>query len=84
MIEYYDFEDFVGTIGSRITYSLEPDVAGSDDALIDVGDLMGGAREASPRDGCTGLWNAANPSGKKWWCHTERWRYRVEDVGRFF
>ncbi|CAF9909561.1 MAG: hypothetical protein HETSPECPRED_009459 [Heterodermia speciosa] len=84
VIEYYDFEDFVGTIGSRITYSLEPDVAGSDDALIDVGDLMGGAREASPRDGCTGLWNAANPSGKKWWCHTERWRYRVEDVGRFF
>lgn len=84
VIEYYDFEDFMGTIGSRISYTLDPDVPGSDDALIDVGDLMSGGREMAPKDGCTGLWNAANAMGKKWWSHTERWRYGAEDLMKFF
>lgn len=84
VIEYYDFEDFIGTIGSKISYTLEPDVAGSDDSLIDVSDLASGGREMAPKDGCTGLWNAVNPSGKKWWCHTERWRYGGVELAKFF
>lgn len=84
VIEYYDFEDFVGTIGSKIAYTLEPDVRGSDDALIDIGDLMSGGREMAPKESCTGLWNAANPMGKKWWWHTERWRYGAENLTKFF
>lgn len=85
VIEYYDFEGFMGTIGSKISYTLEPDVAGSDDALIDIGDLMTGSREGGPlRDGCTGLWNASHQAGKKWWSHAERWRYQAVDLKRFF
>lgn len=83
--EYYDFEGFMGTIGSKIWYTLEPDVTGSDDALIDVGALMTGNREGGTlKDGCTGLWNASNPAGKKWWSHAERWRYQPVDLKRFF
>lgn len=84
VIEYYDFEGFMGTIGSKIWYMLEPDVPGSDDALIDIGDLMNGAREREPKDGCTGLWNASHHGGKKWWSHSERWRYQCVDLKRFF
>ena len=85
VIEHYDFEGFMGTIGSKIWYTLEPDVVGSDDALIDVGDLMTGGREGGPmKDGCTGLWNASHQAGKKWWSHAERWRYQAVDLKRFF
>jgi len=85
VIEFYDFEAFIGTIGSKIWYTLEPDVTASDDALIDIGDLMTGGREGGPlRDGCTGLWNASHQAGKKWWCHAERWRYQAVDLKRFF
>lgn len=85
VVESYDFEGFMGTIGSKIWYTLEPDVSQSDDALIDIGDLMSGNREGGPmRDGCTGLWNASHPVGKKWWSHAERWRYQTVDLKRFF
>ena len=85
VIECYDFEGFMGTVGSKIWYTLEPDVQGSDDALIDVGDLMSGGRERETgKDGCTGLWNASHHGGKKWWSHAERWRYQRIDLRRFF
>ena len=85
IVECYDFEGFMGTVGSKIWYTLEPDVQGSDDALIDVGDLMSGGRERETgKDGCTGLWNASHHGGKKWWSHSERWRYQSIDLKRFF
>ncbi|KAI4132722.1 MAG: hypothetical protein LQ338_000552 [Usnochroma carphineum] len=82
--EVFDIDGFIGTVGSKITYSLEADVPGSDSALIDFPDLVDGSKEIAPRDGCTGMWNASHHAGKKWWSHTERSRYRPVDLQRFF
>ncbi|KAL8799813.1 MAG: hypothetical protein Q9182_005608 [Xanthomendoza sp. 2 TL-2023] len=82
--EIFDIPGFMGTIGSRIAYNLESDVPGNDNALIDFTDLISGSKEVSPRDGCTGMWNASHHAGKKWWNHTERYRYRPVDLQRFF
>ncbi|KAL8874074.1 MAG: hypothetical protein Q9174_000545 [Haloplaca sp. 1 TL-2023] len=82
--EVFDIEGYMGTIGSKISYSLDADVPGSDSALIDFPDLVSGSKEVSPRDGCTGLWNASHHAGKKWWNHTERHRYHSVDLHRFF
>ncbi|KAL8656187.1 MAG: hypothetical protein Q9210_000420, partial [Variospora velana] len=82
--EVIDIEGFMGTIGSKISYTLDSDVAGSDNALIDLPDLVEGSREVAPRDGCTGMWNASHHTGKKWWNHTERYRFRPVDLQRFF
>ncbi|KAI9821370.1 MAG: hypothetical protein M1832_003376 [Thelocarpon impressellum] len=75
---------FVGAIGSNVSYSLTPDVHGSDSAVIDVPDLLDGGKETDARDGCTGVWNSEHPGGKKWWSHKERFRYRRVELGRFF
>ena len=80
----YDFNGFVGTIGSKINYVLRPDVPLSDDAVVDFKDLMDASREASGKDGCTGMWNASHPVGKKWWAHAERYRYKGVDLEKFF
>jgi len=82
--QVYDFNGFIGKIGSRITYTLKPDMPNSDNAVIDIGDLVDGPKEGNVKDGCTGLWNASHPAGKKWWGHTERYRWRVIDLQRFF
>lgn len=84
--QVYDLNGFMGTIGSRITYSLDPDVPMSDDAVVDFPDLMSGKAEATvKRDhGCRGLWNASDHGGKKWWEHEERYRYQPLDLKRFF
>ncbi|KAL8996278.1 MAG: hypothetical protein Q9169_004164 [Polycauliona sp. 2 TL-2023] len=82
--EVFDIQSFMGTIGSRISYNLESDVPGNDNALIDFPDLVSGVKEVSPRDGCTGMWNASHHAGKKWWNHTERCRYHPVDLHRFF
>lgn len=84
VMQTYVFNGFVGTIGSKITYSLKPDVSGSDDAVIGIVDETDNSKEASVKDGCTGLWNASHPAGKKWWSHTERFRYRPVDSQTFF
>ncbi|KAL8674065.1 MAG: hypothetical protein Q9168_001525 [Polycauliona sp. 1 TL-2023] len=82
--EVFDIQSFMGTIGSRISYNLESDVPGNDNALIDFPDLLNNSKEVSPRDGCTGMWNASHHAGKKWWSHTERDRYHPVDLHRFF
>ncbi|KAL8746378.1 MAG: hypothetical protein Q9190_001587 [Brigantiaea leucoxantha] len=83
--EVYDLSGFIGTVGSKISYSLAPDVLGSDDALVDFPDLFGGSKEMAPRkDCCTGMWNASHHAGKKWWNHVERHRFRPIDLQSFF
>ena len=82
--EIYDLNGFIGTIGSQISYSLTPDMLGKDDAVLDFGDLLDVSREVSPNDGCTGQWNNHNRAGPKWWSHTERARFQVIDLQRFF
>ncbi len=84
--QVYDLNGFMGTISSKITYTLDPDVLGSDDAVIDFPDLTSGKAEATvKRDhGCRGLWNASDHGGKKWWEHEERYRYQALELKRFF
>ncbi|KAF2144882.1 uncharacterized protein K452DRAFT_356242 [Aplosporella prunicola CBS 121167] len=36
----FDIRGYMGTVGSRITYSLEPDIAGSEEAVVEVEDLL--------------------------------------------
>lgn len=79
-----DLPGFVGTIGSKITYNLEPDIHGDDKALVDFPDLHDGVKEVVVNDGCTGMWNASHHGGKKWWNHTERYRYLPIDLQKFF
>ena len=82
--EIFDLNGFIGEIGSKIDYSLEPDVPGSDQAWIDFPDVVSGRDEMAFKDSCRGLWNASNPCGYKWWQHTERPRYRRVDLQDFF
>ncbi|KAL8904296.1 MAG: hypothetical protein Q9207_003360 [Kuettlingeria erythrocarpa] len=82
--EMFDIEGYMGTVESKITYTLDSDIPGSDNALIDFPDLVDGSKEVHPRDGCTGMWNASHHTGKKWWNHTERYRYHPVDLQRFF
>ena len=65
--EIFDLNGFIGEIGSRIEYSLEPDVPGSDQAWIDFPDVVSGREEMACRQSCRGLWNASHPGGYKWW-----------------
>ena len=82
--EVFDIQGYVGSVKSNITYSLDADMPGSDDALVDFPDLVSGAKETATKDGCSGLWNASHPVGKKWWHHIQRHRYRPTDLQRFF
>ena len=82
--QVYDFNGFLGRIGSPVAYSLKPDVPGSDEAVVDMADLVDGRREAAVKDGCTGLWNASHPAGKKWWWHAERYRWKGVDLQTYF
>ncbi|KZF19749.1 hypothetical protein L228DRAFT_285686 [Xylona heveae TC161] len=75
---------FVGTVGSTITYSLKPDIPGSEYALIDIPDLLGPTKEAQMKITCSGNWNAAHPLGKRWWQHTDRPKARTLDLQKFF
>lgn len=79
-----DLPGFVGTIGSKITYNLEPDIHGDDKGLVDIFDLMDGTKEVLVKDGCTGMWNASHHGGKRWWNHTERYRFNPFELQKFF
>ena len=80
--QIYDFNGFIGAIGSKITYSLKPDIAGSENAVVQVSDLR--KSEGEGKEGCTGLWNASHHAGKKWWWHRERGRWRGVDLDKVF
>ena len=84
MHESFDLNGYVGTIGSNITYSLEPDIPRSDDALLDFPDIVSGKDEAEKREPCKGLWNASHSGGCKWWQHAERMIYRPLYLQNFF
>ena len=82
--EIFDFQGFIGAIGSKITYSLEPDVPGSDTALVDFDDVISGREEIGGKNFCKGGWNANHADGNKWWQHAERPRYRPVELAKFF
>lgn len=80
----YDFNGFIGTIGSKITYNVEPDVLGSDASLVDFCDIAGGNKEIALKDSCTELWIASHHGGKRWWSHVERNRYQTVGLQKSF
>lgn len=82
--QIFDFQGFTGAIGSKITYSLEPDVPGSDTALVDFDDVISGREEIGGNNFCKGGWNANHTDGNKWWQHAERPRYRPVELAKFF
>ncbi|KAI9678880.1 MAG: hypothetical protein M1829_001864 [Trizodia sp. TS-e1964] len=82
--QVFPINGYMGLVGSIIDYTLTPDVFGSDNAVIDILDLVDGTKETQVKDGCTGLWNSHHPAGKKWWSHTERYRYTPVQLSRYF
>lgn len=84
--EIYDFNGFMGTVGSKIEYSLEPDVEGSEHALIDFDDIIKGDEEDMGRATkmCQGSWNTEHSADMKWGGHQERPRWQPVDMMRFF
>jgi hypothetical protein len=95
-VERFAVGGFIGSIQSKIFYSLKPDIDGMDEAVVTVegvGGLLDGGEETNVRDGCTGSWNlnlagqgksGRAGSGKERWWHTERGRWRELPLGKFF
>ncbi|MCJ1350568.1 MAG: hypothetical protein MMC33_000549 [Icmadophila ericetorum] len=80
--QIYDFNGFLGQIGSQIFYSLKPDVLGKEEAIATVAQMRKGDEDG--KEGCTGLWNASHHAGKKWWWHRDRPRWRPVELDSFF
>lgn len=87
-MERFAVGGFAGNIQSKVSYSLKPDMEGSDEALVRIPALLDHARdETAFRDVCTGNWNFdVCDKGKmkdKWW-HTERGRWKDVPLEKFF
>ena len=74
----------MNTVDNNHRYSLEPDVPGSDAALVDFFDLRSSDYELSHGACCEGQWNMSHPRGPKWWQHIKRPRYQAIDLSKFF
>lgn len=92
-VERFAVGAFIGTIESKINYSLKPDIEGSDEAVVGVEGKFGllGNDEEVTRDGCTGRWNESagmqvkgSAKGRDTWRHTERGRWRELTLDTFF
>ncbi|KAI9734673.1 MAG: hypothetical protein M1834_002274 [Cirrosporium novae-zelandiae] len=80
-----NFAGFLGNLQSRVWYYLEPDMEGSDVAIIEMGDILEEeSREQRDKGGCTGKWNLVCRGGRSWWVHTERAHWRRINLGMFF
>ena len=64
--EVFDFSGFMGTVESKIEYILEPDVEGSDRALIDFDDLT---NRTTTQQWCNGVRSARAFGGPKLCSH---------------
>ncbi|KAL2066973.1 hypothetical protein VTL71DRAFT_1397 [Oculimacula yallundae] len=99
-VERHAVAGFLGTVNSKIFYSLKPDMEVSDVAIVDIegpGGLLDISEEMSVRDGCTGSWNLNTSNGsvgphgggkgkkdRDRWWHTERGRCREVALKKFF
>ncbi|TVY91362.1 hypothetical protein LAWI1_G006367 [Lachnellula willkommii] len=91
-LERFKVGGFIGDLGSKINYSLRPDVDGMDEAVCGIegaGGLLDGGEETNVRDGCTGSWNLeagvrSKGKGKDRWWHTERGRWREMPLEKLF
>ncbi|TVY38506.1 hypothetical protein LSUB1_G006878 [Lachnellula subtilissima] len=91
-LERFEVGGFIGDLGSKINYSLRPDVDGMDEAICGIegaGGLLDGGDEMNLRDNCTGNWNMeagerSKGKGKDRWWHTERGRWREMPLEKLF
>lgn len=98
--ERFEVGGYLGEVGSKIAYSLKPDVEGSDCAVGRFEELLRnasgeeeGVRGGKGGDGCTGAWYLDVETRRKGkvvvrrkeeWWHTERGRWRELELERFF
>jgi hypothetical protein len=86
----YELGAYIGMVGSKIHYSLDPDVEGSDELGVGVEDLLESGEtkgEGNRRGLCDGRWNMVRAEAGKTaagWEHRERVRWRPLEVGRLF
>jgi hypothetical protein len=95
-VERHKVGGFMGTVQSKVSYTLKPDIDGTDEAVVTVdgqGGLLDGGEETNLRDGCTGSWNrdlaglgrsGKAIGGKENWWHTERGRRKEVKLEKFF
>ena len=95
-VERHTVGGFTGSIGSKIFYSLEPDIDGMDESIVTIDGIRGlldSGKETNLRDGCTGSWNlhtaaqgkeGKSGSGKEKWWHTERGSWKDLPLETFF
>lgn len=90
-IERFKLGAFIGKVGSKVVYNLEPDIEGSDESIMSIVTLFEkGGDSRSQIDGCTGSWNididskAKHRKKRDWWFHTERERWREIKLATFF
>ncbi|KAI9709748.1 MAG: hypothetical protein M1820_003151 [Bogoriella megaspora] len=74
----HTIKGFMGTLGSRIEYVLEPDVPGSEEAIVDVGGLLRGRERLGSR-WCEGLVRGGVNGKKDRGVHSAR--RKEKDVG---
>jgi len=84
-----DINGFMGKLGSKIEFCLEPDVAGSDEPLAGLGDLLIAKKgnEVDADGWCAGTgWGDIKPGmeGKKGRTHPKRRKVKTLDMGMFF
>lgn len=94
LLERLPVGGFIGTIESKMTYSLKPDIEGADEAVVSMEGpcgLLDDSEETNVRDGCTGTWNqlgsssrSKNAAAKERWWHTERGRRKEVALEKFF
>jgi hypothetical protein len=85
----FTFKGFMGKLGSKIEFCLEPDVAGSDEPLAGLADLLIAKREdeVSPDGWCAGKgWGDIRPGmeGKKGRTHLRKRKVKMLDMAMFF
>lgn len=80
----YTMRDYMGKIGSKIDYSLEPDVEGSNDAIIGLADLISPKRDDGMEKMCTGPVNDKEVEGRKVWSHRPRRKGRCLEIKQLF
>jgi len=85
----FTLKGFMGKLGSKIEFCLEPDVVDSDEPLAGLGDLLIAKREdeVSPEGWCAGKgWGDIKPGmeGKKGRTHPRKRKVKMLDMGMFF
>lgn len=81
----YTMRSFMGRIGSEIDYSLDPDVEGSKDAIINLVDMISSKRERNHDKVCTGPHAGREPDEKRpVWSHRPKRRGRSLELKQMF